>query len=269
MMKKTITGSIVLIAAIAVVMAAFAALSVEEASADTYSMNNLDEGKDDKVIWTDKYDSNAVTYFQIKPKKTGYVTFSVDFYAYTKLCDANKKVVSQGDSDGDFVYRGSDYPYQRSVSYGVKKGKTYKIMVKGYPSTTNEYGEYYGMVKWTNTKVKPSKYGKSKKKSKAIKRKKTVKGLFVAGSKKAQWYKITTNKKKIKIDLKSPKCTGFIKYKIYYKSYNKWYNTTYQTWRASLYQPVEGISNKKVKHTYYIKVTPQGKSSGAYSIKWR
>lgn len=268
-MKKTIAGSAVMIAAFIVAMAVIAALSIEEVSADTYSIKNVEQGKNEKVIWTNEYDSNAVTYFLIKPTKKGYVTFGADFTGYASLCDANRKVIGIGDTEGDFFNGESSFPYQQTISYGVDKGKTYWIKVTGYPSKTNEYGEYYAMVKWTNTKVKPSKYGKKKKKAKAIKRKKTVKGLFVAGKKKPQWYKITTNKKKIRINLKSPKCSGSIKYKMYYKNYNKWYNQTFETWRASSIQPVDGTVNKKVKHTYYIKVYPDGKSSGAYTIKWK
>lgn len=253
------------------------AAATVQADAGTYYLKDpLPEGKDQYVNWGQSYDSEAVTYITVKPSKTGVIKFSTDFYCYVSLCDSNRKVLSVGsDSTGDYIDNNNTNSFMQKVFYGVKKGKTYKLKIVNMPTFTTQASDgnyyYYGKMKYTNTKVSPSKYGKSKKKAKAIKKNKTVKGLFTAGSKKAQWYKITNKQKKTKIYIAAPKQNYRMKFTVYYKDGNKWKNTYTILSRQTDYSKdiFQGTITKKVKHTYYIKVTPEAKSSGTYTIKWK
>ena len=233
------------------------------------------KGKVVKINFGTAYDYTNYYYFKIKPNATGVIAFTDDYThgSNVALCNAKKKIISRGEkSYDDFYSAGSQYPYQKVLYYGVKKGKTYYIRVKGASAEYEAYGlPYVGNVKWTLSKVKASKYGTSKKKAKAMKKKKTVKGLFVAGNKKAQWFKITNKQKKTKITFLSKKNNGSFKVTVYYKSYGKWYNSTYRVYRSdsSNKNVLTGTVSKKVKHTYYLKVTPDAKTSGYYTLKWK
>ena len=227
------------------------------------------EGEANSVDWGSTYDSDAVTYAEIKTSKKGYISFTADFSCYVSLCNANKKVISRGSaSDGVYVNGSSDYTYMRTACFGVAKGKTYYIRIKGMPYSTDSSGNYVGVIEWNGKKIKPAKFGKKKTKARAIKRKKTVKGLFVAGNKKAQWFKITNKKTSTKITIASAKNCDSFKITAYYKSYGKWYTSTHYVYRSSPKNVLTGTVSRKVKHTYYLKVQPMYKTSGYYTIKW-
>ena len=227
-----------------------------------------------KINFGTVYDYNTnYYYFQIRPTKTGTIKFTNDYTHGDSvvLCNSSKKVISRGYKNyDDFYSAGSSYAYQKVLYYGVKKGVTYYIRVKGASTDRASYEyPYIGSVMWSNKASSQSKYGKKKSKAKAIKKKKTVKGLFTAGNKKGQWYKITNKQKTTKIIFKSPRTNGTIKVKIYYKSLGHWYNSTYSVSRSSGKNPITGTISKKVKHTYYLKVFPDGKSSGNYTLMWK
>lgn len=225
-----------------------------------------------KINFGTTYDYTSYYYFKIKPTKTGTIKFTDDYTTGYRvvLCNSSKKVISKGDkSFDDFYSAGSKYAYQKVLYYGVKKGVTYYIRVKGASTYRASEYPYIGSVMWSNKASSQSKYGKKKSKAKAIKKKKTVKGLFTAGNKKGQWYKITNKQKTTKIIFKSPRTNGTIKVKIYYKSLGHWYNSTYSVSRSSGKNPITGTISKKVKHTYYLKVFPDGKSSGNYTLMWK
>ena len=272
MERKTmrIAVSAVFAAALLIVMMMCAQ---ERSFAEEYNLRNpLQEGVSTSVTWGTEYDSNAVTYAQFTTSKKGYVTFTADFSCYVMLCNSKKKVVSNGtQSSGEYVNSNSSYPYQRTISFGVAKGKTYFFKIKYMPGSKNSSGEYVGTLKWTGKKISPCKYGKKKSKARTIKKKKTVKGLFVAGNRKGQWFKITNKQKTTKITVTSKKVNYRMKYKIYYKSYGKWYDITYSTLRSDDYYKdvITGTVSRKAKHTYYIKVFPDAKTSGYYTIKWK
>ncbi len=139
------------------------------------------------------------------------------------------------------------------------------------PTTTDSEGRYAGVLKYTNTRISPSKYGSSKKKAKAIKKNKKIKGLFVAGSKKPQWFKITTKQKVTKISINAAKTDYYLNFKVYYKSLGKNKSALSTLGRPTDYNKdtLTGTTNKKAKHTYYIKVYPEAKASGHYTIKWK
>ena len=230
-------------------------------------------GKAVKINFGKKKHTGRFYYFKIKPKKTGTITFRNDYTRGDKiaLCNEKKKVISRERKKCDdyYSYKGR-HKYQKVVNYGVKKGKTYYIRVRGSSGKRKaKRRSYVGSVKWTNKGVSRSGYGVRKTKAKAIKRKKTVKELFAAGNKKAQWFKITNRQKKTKIMFRSSKNNGSIKVRIYFKSSGRWYNRTYSVYRHSGKNIITGTVSRKVKHTYYLKVFPDGKTSGSYSLKWK
>ncbi len=247
------------------------ALISSDAYAGTY-YSSLGEGVTTKVRWKLPYDTDAVTYLEIKPSKTGVITFTADYSCYVSLCDSKYKVLSTSgyDSSGDPLDPDNTNAFMRRVYYGVKKGVTYNLKVVNMPQR-QEDDRLVGVFLYTTAKVTPAKCGSSKKKAKAIKKKKTVKGLFTAGNKKAQWFKITNKQKKTKIYISADKINCVLKVKAYYKSGKKWKSVddavSWQTDYKKTY--FTGKINKKVKHTYYLKITPYKTTSGSYTIKWK
>ena len=239
--------------------------------AGTYYVD-LGENVKTTVKWGGTFDSSAVTYVRIKPSKKGTITFTADFYCWVTLCDENYKELSKGYYDsGDCVDPHNTNSFMQKVHYGVKGNKIYNLKVVNMPQNVGQDNKFYGVLMYTNSKVKPCKCGASKKKAKAIKKNKKVKGLFVGGSKKAQWFKVTNKQKKTKITISADKINYALNVKVYYKDGKKWKNaSTNLTWQTDYKKNTfQGTISKKAKHTYYIKVTPEGKTSGAYSIKWK
>jgi len=267
-MKKTITRMTVMMMTVFVVTVMLTAMTAVTASALTKTVK---QGVATRVNFGQSASSSTVAYYKIKPTKTGIIKFTVNanYSGYVSLCNSKKKVISRGNSNGDWIWGGSNLSYFNKVFFGVKKGKTYFVKIKGYSYDRDSSNNYVGSVKWTNTKFSSSKHGKTKGKAKTIKKKKTVKGVFPAGNKKAHWYKITNKQKNTYITFKAPKTNGSMKVKILYKSYGHWYNVTYRAYRDGKPNKITGTISKKVKHTYYLKVTPDGKSSGTYSLKWK
>ena len=226
-----------------------------------------------KIKYGTSRDDTNYYYYKIKPAKTGTIKFTKDYGSgwEVALCNSKKKLISRGEKKNDDFYSAkSQYAYQMVLYYGVKKGVTYYIRVKGASGEHESYdAPYVGSVKWTLSKVKASKYGKKKSKAKAIKKKKTVKGIFVAGNKKAQWFKITNKQKTTKIYFKSPRNNGSLKATIYYKSLGRWYTQSAHVYRSAGSNVITGIISRKVKHTYYLKITPENKTSGYYTLKWK
>lgn len=274
----------------AILMAAAIALAFMPAFDAAYAMNDMSpagsvkmpanktlsvaEGKEVKINFGTKADYDSYFYFRIKPSKTGYITFKNDYVHGNKvaLCNASKKVISRGDAKyDDFYSANSQYSYQAILHYGVKKGVTYYIRVKGGSTDHESYNSpYIGTVKWTNSAVKGMKYGKSKKKGSTLKKKKKRNGLFIAGNKKAQWYKIKTKQKKMKIILSSSAKCGDICVTVYYKSYGHWYNNTMTAIRGGDKKRIGTLtSTKKSKKTVYVKVYPRNTTSGSYQISWK
>lgn len=231
------------------------------------------EGADTKINFGKTYDYSNYYYFKIKAKKTGYIVFKNDYtHGYSVvLCNAKKKVISKGESySDDFYSAGSQYKWQDVLHYGVKKGTVYHIRVKGASTERFDYNSpYIGSMKWTNKAVKAAKFGKSKKKAKKIKRNKKIKGLFVAGNKKAQWYKVKANKKKTNFYFEAKNSNGAIAVEVHYKSYGKWWKNSMNAWRSDENSRFGYLKSNKKKNTYYVKVYPKGKTSGTYTLRWK
>lgn len=268
MMKKSITRlSVTLITLFSLTLILFA-FTQDYVSAKA---RTLVEGKSTKVVFG-KSAADKVLYYKVTPRKTGALEFSLSsgYSGYVALCNSKKKVISSWSLDKGWVWGGSDHPHFRHMFFGVKKGVTYYIKVDGSSYLKDKKGRYVGYVQCSSKKLSASKYGTKKSKAKAIKKKKTAKGLFIAGSsRKGKWYKITNSKKNTYITFKAPKTNGRFKLTFYYKSYGKWYKSTYYASRSDSAVTFKGYISKKVKHTYYMKVFPEGKSSGTYSIKWK
>ena len=216
-------------------------------------------------------------YIKIKPSKTGIITFTDDFtHSYSvALCNASKKVVSVGNNygqTGDFFSYGSAYKWQTFINYGVKKGTTYYIKIKGGSTERANLQTgtpFVGTVKWTNKSVKPAKSGKSKKKAVTLKKGKKVKGLIVAGDKKGKWYKIKSNYKQTKITCSAKNCNGAIVAEVMYKSGGKWQKMKCSGVRSDSPSRSVVIYSTKKKNTYYVKVHPEKKDSGVYYLSWK
>lgn len=239
----------------------------------------VEEGKNVKIDFGREFNSKmsqSYYFYKIKVKKTGIIKFTDDFTVGNSLalCDAKKNVISKGNTMFDDMYDyGSKSKFERFINYGVKKGKTYHIRVKGSsPERLKDGYPYVGTVKWKCTAVKAAKCGKNEKKAVGLARNKLKKGLFIAGKRKAQWFKITKNKtKKIKVRLYSKYNCGTILATIKYKSKGKWAKKYLSVirddkfWKDSC--TVTFDDNKK--STCYIKVYPNHKESGMYQIKWK
>ena len=220
---------------------------------------------------------NKYYFIKIKPAKTGIITFKDDFsrgYSIV-LCNAKKKIVSVGNnysSVEDFLSWNSPYKEQTFINYGVKKGLTYYIRLKGGSTERADYQSstpYIGTVKWTNKAIKPAKSGKSKKKAVKLKKGKKVKGLIVAGDKKGKWYKIKSKYHQTKIICSAKNCNGAIVADVMYKSGGKWQKTRCTGVRRSNPSGSVVIYSTTKKNTFYVKVHPEKKDSGVYYLSWR
>ena len=246
----------------------------------------LIQGVNTKINFGTTYNYDSYYYFQIKPTKTGYITVTSDYISgyNVALCNASKKLASrESKSLDDFYSAGSSYAYQKVLCYGVKKGKTYYIRVKGASgertSDTAAYPNYsdrpfIGSIKWTNSAVKGIKYGKSKKKAVVLKKNKTRKGVVLAGVTKHQWYKIKTSKKKVKISFYAKNNCGTIYARVHYRTYGshgKWLKGRLFAMRGDSHYKDAGTITKYTKKTatYYVEVYPDYKASGAYTLKWK
>lgn len=218
---------------------------------------------------------NSYHYLKIKAKETGYIELVNDYtVGYgVALCDENKKVISIGDKkQDDFYSAGSPNKFQTIINYGVLKGKIYHFRLKGSPyyKRASSKDPYIGTVKWTNKAVKPVKFGKSKKTAVNLKKGKSVKGVFTAGNRKAQWYKIKSKKKKTNIYFSASKANGHFVGEVFFKSKGKWNKWKIYTRRGKKLTKSHGYIKKNISHqtTYYVKVYPDYKVSGAYTLKW-
>ena len=273
-MKKSTLHLTMITAASAAALVFIMAMVTSETFASTFTFKDVPQGKSYDAFFGELPDYDVTAYYKIKPTKKGYITFTADYSGTVVLCNSQKKVISKGSGSGDPLYPNASASYLKKVSYGVAKGKTYYIRVKGMPNYDSTDANYWAKVKLTNSGIAPSKCGSSKAKAKAIKRKKTVKGLFVAGSKKAQWFKITTKQKTTTILLRAPKTNDEINMTVYYKEHitkgKLVHSTKMSAYRSgnTLKYTLTQIGAKK-KYAAYVKITRANKTSGSYTLKWK
>ena len=181
--------------------------------------------------------------------KSGYFKIVTDDYTTSSLRTSGGTLLGSQKSD---LY---------DPVFGVKKYSKYKVSVKT-PTylSADGYLVYVKNVAWAN------KSGKSKSKAATLKKGKYKKGVIVAGSTKAQWFKIkkSKNNKTFKVILKGA-TNNELKVTIY-KGGKKYYGPN------TVYYNNSGIKLTMFyapKGTYYVKVAPGKKSSGYYKVKWK
>ena len=273
-MKKNVLRLTTVMAALAVMLVMLCAFAKADVFATSYRFDLTPyEGQSAYAWFSTSYESDTLAYYEIKPSKTGIITFTADYSGYTVLCNSNWEPISYGyDSTGDYLNGNSSYAWMKTVSYGVKKGRTYYVGMSGYPSNRDSSNTYYATVKWSTSKIAAAKSGKKKSKAKSLKRKKTYKGLIVAGDKKAKWYKITTKKKTINLLFKAPKTNDTIQVTTYMRQYGhkgKWIKSTHTASRSGGYVKGPMTNYNGTKWTIYLKVQRKYKSSGYYTLKWK
>lgn len=223
------------------------------------------------------------TYIQFKPAATGYVTFKAsnisaiynDTYGGMSLCNASKQVISEADEK--YFTEMSDAKYT-TITYGVKAKTTYYLRVKAMGGT---------QVTATFKKLKVNKKAlNNRKKAKTISKGKSVKGVILAGDKKADWYKIKlTKSQKLKLSM-TAKTSGGSAYsgiKVTFcksngKNFLSGYDSVIFASRSHSSDSATFIKRdvytRKVygidAGTYYVKVEPYvTSSSGYYTLKWK
>lgn len=219
-------------------------------------------------------------YVKFKPSKTGYVTFKMALssteYPYSvgtvTLCNSKKTPLSKDD-----VYNTNGTASRfYTVTYGVEKGKQYYLKV---------YTEVGTKIKATFKSQSKSK-ANSRGKAKNLAKNKEAKGIMIANSSKADWYKIKlTKKQKLKVTMgaqtnASGEYDG-IKFSFYDGKGKLWTSDSIEYFSrgykeskwTQTYQMRDRRTGKTYpisKGTYYVKVERANKtSSGYYTLKWK
>lgn len=217
-------------------------------------------------------------YIKFIPKATGYVTVKAtnvsalynDTYGGITLCSASKQIISETDEKYLTQYNESEY---YTMTYGVKKGTTYYLRVKAMGGT---------QITATFKSVKKNAATK-KAKAKTIGKGKTVKGVIIAGDKKADWYKIKlTKSQKIKLSYSAKTCgtSNYAGIKVtfcksngknfLYNSFDNVSRTKPSSWIQFYRKYTNGKTTGLATGTYYVKVEPSSTtSSGYYTLKWK
>ena len=203
--------------------------------------------------------TNKLTYFKVKAPAKGFFTLAVGDASGSGYGSAYIK--TSGFKDFDYLSDTSE-TIGNIRFIGAKKG-TYTFTVK-------TYDPIYG-VKAKFTKVKESKYGKSKKKAVKIKKKKAVKGLMITNAKKVHWYKFKNPKKqKVKIVFKYKMAGDGLKVTFYSKSSSFYEHISGGAGKGTITPYTIGSGSKLNKGTYWIKVESYNKTgTGFYKMIWK
>ena len=213
--------------------------------------------------------SGNYTWLKYTPKSDGYLTVKVSApegvtepsKGYLALYSSTKSIVLSSKS----IFYNTEYsanPYWRQIAFGLQKGRTYYIRVKG------ENG-----VKLSRTfkKVKQTS-GISREKAKKLSKNKTITAIVPAGISNTDWYKVTLTKKQRLNLYYNVKTRGSFKISIYSSkqligSKNLYY--TQKLRKLTLYIKTSGKKTGLDKGTYFIKVErANSDSSGYYKLKW-
>ena len=257
------------------------ALAAEPASAATKTVKygneiSIDLGDtikiDNEGVSTKTFDTKY-TWVKFKAKKTGYVKIrAVTFCDYIWLTNSSKKILSGDSSEGDYLIDDQVKNEYTALTYGVKRGRTYYLRIHADGLTDVD------TIK-TSFKAQGVTGGAKKSKAKSIKRNKWQKGINIAGTKHARWYKIKlTKSQKVSIYFKFYGC----RFCSFYAWTKKLGGISRKIYRENLGQNFtdEGYLNgdtKCVRTTklpkgtvIYVKVSNPGKKdSGYYQIKWK
>ncbi|SFA70966.1 hypothetical protein SAMN05216249_101146 [Acetitomaculum ruminis DSM 5522] len=210
-----------------------------------------------KTITNYSQDRNQYFYYKFKASTTGVVTFtakSIDgsdsAYMYTALTNAKKIRIT----DEDYSSTTGKYSYDRSATYGVKKGVTYYLRVKASSPVK---------IACVNKSVK-SNCGSKFSQAKSVKSGKYTNGTFILGNKETDWYKFSTSKNTIKF-----KFDGDFSGKLIFTIYNS--NGDAVTYDRTIYGDSLDYAYKYSsvkKGTYYIRVRRASSSTtGLYKMR--
>ena len=221
------------------------------------------------------------TYIQFKPAATGYVTVKAenisaiytDTWGGISLCNAARKVISENDERYYTEYSDAKYT---TMTFGVKAKTTYYLRVKAMGGTK---------ITASFKKLKVNKKALSNsKKAKTIGKGKNVKGVILAGEKKADWYKIKlTKSQKVRLSMtaKTNGTSGYSGIKVTFCKSNKKNFLSNSYIFASRSQSTDRVTFLKRNvytgketgidaGTYYVKAEPYTvASSGYYTLKWK
>lgn len=265
--------------AAAMVITVFAVTVPEEVQAATLTLKGT--GSSAKTIKdSDCYTSAGkykTHYIKYKAGKTGYVTLTFKnaskavkaSHGYVTLCNSSKKALGEK----EYWTNNAAYSANYTRSYGVKKNTTYYFKVQ-CSAATKITAKTTAVTKSTaNTKAK----------AKTLKKSTTVKGVMIAGTNKADWYKINlTSDSKVRLQF-TGKTNGFkggIRVTFYDTDGKKWKSDANPYEDLTLEYSKGGMDIcLKADSTgtrypipagkYWIKVERKNaKSSGYYTLKW-
>jgi hypothetical protein len=212
--------------------------------------------KSGKTVEVRNGSDKTYTYLKFKAPSNGYLKLTINTSsrsAFITLCNSNKSPLS----NDNWIYTESTSG-DDAMTYGLQKGKTYYIKVK----SSYSYLKLKAVFKSVTEKS-------GSKKSKAVKLTsgKSVKGLIIAGSSTADWYKLTLSKSKtITVNVK-----GNSNNKLKIVVFNsKGKAIASSSPHGSDFSVTLKTSSKQAKGTYYIRVERYDKySSGNYTLSYK
>lgn len=228
-------------------------------------INGADRDLNNTTLVSFSNGNQKTIFYKVAVPKTGYIdlnTYMPTGTASVYLCNSGKKAISKATTVSAAISK-------RHSVYAVNKG-TYYVRVD-YTG-----GEYAIQKKFTAVSEKS---GKTKKKAKTIKYKKTYNGLLAlsdkGGSKgKSDWYKVVLKKKsKMKITVRGSVTGGSLKYEFSAPKMKKKLKHTFSGYGfGSRITMSYSYGSKKTKTlpkgTYYIRIYKSNKSvTGTYSLK--
>ena len=289
-LKKCIHKIVSLMLAAVMMVSVFSVAVPQKAEAATATLSLKGSGKSNVKIT----DANCYTttkksnYIKFKSNVNGYVTLTFgnnskmgEAMGFVTFCNSKKRALGR---NSEYFDTNAAKPYQRTRTYGVKKGTTYYIKI-----------ESAGGVKVAaNVKAVNKKAGTKRGNAKTLSKGKKAEGYIVAGSKAADWYKIKlTKQQKLKfyysaktngavlMNSGSIDCYNGIKFTLYdgkgkpfisgvnnYDFANLLDASPTQTY--FLESQYTGKKSGLKPGTYYMKVERYNStSSGYYSLKWK
>ena len=214
-------------------------------------------------------DNTTVVWYKMKVADSGSLKVTVKdssyrYPGYSKVQLKKNDAVISGD---EHLIGGLDY----STVYGVSKG-TYYIGVRSSSEIYNITAEF--------TKLKQAKYGKTKKQSEVIKRKKKAYGIIEPGDATARWYRIdipdkssgeATRTIRIQAQNSNVNTSGGVAVRLHYKrvSNGEYFSEKEEYLLNNSEQELTFKAFKDKVRTVYVRMASASDASGAYMIYWK
>lgn len=194
----------------------------------------------------------------MKPSRTGLL--AITSHGYANLLSSSKKTLSID----NYVNYSSSYDSQKTVYYGVKKGKTYYVKVRGKGDYNTSSRTYVNGFRYVN-KSYNSKFASSSKKAKILRSGKKYKGCLPHKSS-AKYYKFRKTARKTRVYIKTYTDN---RVKAVVKAKAPGYRALKQTMTFSRpgterYVEFYNYKHKKLHYRITVKIYRDGKSSGAF-----